>query len=297
MHDVRAAAASLALRLKWNTLFSIRFFAGKIINLLDLESLINLLRRIEREGIRAKRLLVLVDSRVILGVVSEGRSSSRKLFFLLRKLGFWCLASDIALELLWMPTWTNPADVLSRNKPFTSWLASLLKLSPPSSTVFASVHVISELDLLREQLSAAALTAEEHVRKLESSGAFSCSKMKLVYAQNETSQMAHVVASNSTPSDVRLLSRESVKKRLEGRENRRDSSLVPDTMLISSRFHLYFSELVSRHFIVFMGSRPEYWRNELLYRADDIERHPGPKRARPLRGRDVPIQDILPTTA
>ena len=86
-------------------------------------------------------------------------------------------------------------------------------------------------------------------------------------------------------------------KRLEGRENRRDSSLVPDTMLISSRFHLYFSELVSRHFIVFMGSRPEYWRNELLYRADDIERHPGPKRARPLRGRDVPIQDILPTTA
>ena len=48
---------------------------------------------------------------------------------------------------------------------------------------------------------------------------------------------------------------------------------------------------------VFMGSRPHYWRNELLYRAGDIERHSGPKRARPLRGRDVPMQDILPTTA
>ena len=196
-----------------------------------------------------------------------------------------------------MSTWTNPADVLSRNKSFTIWLASLLKLSSPSSTVFASVHALSELDLLREQLSAAILTTEEHVRKLESSDVFSCSKMKLVYAQNETSQMAYVMQSNSTSSDVRLLSRETVQNDWKGRENRRDSSLVPDTMLISSRSHLYFSELNSRHFIVFMGSRPEYWRNELLYRADDIERHPGPKRARPLRGRNVPIQDILPITA
>ena len=66
MHDVRAIAAPLALKLKWTTLFSHRFLAGKHINLLELESLIGLLRRITRAGIRAKRLLVLVDSRVVL---------------------------------------------------------------------------------------------------------------------------------------------------------------------------------------------------------------------------------------
>ena len=46
-----------------------------------------------------------------------------------------------------------------------------------------------------------------------------------------------------------------------------------------------------------MGSRPDCWRNELLYRAGDIERHPCPKRALLLRGRDVLVQDVLLTTA
>ena len=63
MHHVRAAAAPLALKLKWTTLFSYRFFAGKHINLLELESLISLQGRMTRAGIRGKRLLVLLDSR------------------------------------------------------------------------------------------------------------------------------------------------------------------------------------------------------------------------------------------
>ena len=36
-----------------------------------------------------------------------------------------------------------------------------------------------------------------------------------------------------------------------------------------------------------MGSLPDNWRIELLYRAGDIEGHPGPKRAFSSRGRDV----------
>ena len=113
MHDARAAAAPLALKLKWTSLFSYRFFAGKSINLLELESLISLLKRSAREETRAQRLLVLVDSRVVLEAVSKGRSRSRKINFLLRKLGFWCLAYDIALELVCVPTWANQADALS----------------------------------------------------------------------------------------------------------------------------------------------------------------------------------------
>ena len=77
--------------------FRIAFLKGKRINPLELESLVSLLTLVTREGTRRRRLLVLVDSRVVLGVVSKGRSSSRKTNFLLRKRGFG-LAYDIALE-------------------------------------------------------------------------------------------------------------------------------------------------------------------------------------------------------
>ena len=97
MHDGRALAAPITMKLNWTTMFSFRFSKGKHINVPELESLISLLRTITREGIRARRLVVLVDSRVVLGSVSKGRSSLRKINFLLRKLGFWCLAHDTAL--------------------------------------------------------------------------------------------------------------------------------------------------------------------------------------------------------
>ena len=91
-----------------------------------------------------------------LGAVSKGRSSSRMINFLLRKLGFWCPAYDIALELVWVPTWANPADASSRNKPIKSWHASLPKPPPRPTAIFATVHALSEQNLLREPLSATA---------------------------------------------------------------------------------------------------------------------------------------------
>ena len=111
MHDVRAAAAPLALKLEWTTLFSYRFFAGKHINLLELESLISLLRRITRAGKRRKWLLVLGGFARGLGSRLKRTVKHTKNNFLLRKLGFWCFA----LELVWVPTWANPADLPSRN--------------------------------------------------------------------------------------------------------------------------------------------------------------------------------------
>ena len=66
----------------WTAIFSYRFASSKQINLLELGSLISLFRRITREGVQARRVLVLV----VLGAVSKGRSSSRKVNFLLRKL-------------------------------------------------------------------------------------------------------------------------------------------------------------------------------------------------------------------
>ena len=70
-------------------------------------------------------------------------------------------------------------------------------------------------------LSAAARTAGEHKRELESSGAFSCSEMKPACVENETSQVTSVGESNSTPSRVRQLSREGVKNDWRDAKNRR----------------------------------------------------------------------------
>ena len=58
------------------------------------------------------------------------------------------LACDIALDLLWVPTWANPSVASSRSKSLENWCASLLKLRPPPTAVFASAHDLSELNLL-----------------------------------------------------------------------------------------------------------------------------------------------------
>ena len=111
--------------------------------------------------------------------------------------------------------------------------------------------------------------------------------------------MTYVGESNSTPSNVRLLSREGVRndwrdEKTDGAADCSHTSCWPchDPIFITPS---WFS--APRGLALPTGSRPDYWRNELLYRGDDIERHPGPKRALPLRGRDVLVPDVLPTTA
>ena len=107
--------------------FSCQFSKGKHINLESLESLISLLRRIRREGFRARRASF--TGGFTCGFRSRlGRTIQlTKIDFLLPKLGFWCFADHIALELLWVPTWANLEDALLGNKP-----ASLPKVPRPS---------------------------------------------------------------------------------------------------------------------------------------------------------------------
>ena len=101
-----------------------------------------------------------------------------------------------------------------------------------------------------------------------------------------------------TPSDARQLSREGVKN--DWKDGKADEAVdwshtsrwpCYDPIFISPRFN------APPGFTLPTGSRPDYWRNERLYRGGDIERHPGPKRALPSRGRSGLIQDMLPATA
>ena len=76
--DSRAAVAGLVVDLPWVESFSYRFRHPQHINLLELEALISLIRGLVDRGIGNRRVVCLVDSRVVLGSVCKGRSSSRR---------------------------------------------------------------------------------------------------------------------------------------------------------------------------------------------------------------------------
>ena len=201
-------------------------------------------------------------------------------------------------ELVWVPTWANPADAPSLSKPIESWYASLPKLPPAPTAVLASAHALSELELLRDPRSVAAHTAGEHVRELESSGAFSCLKSKPVYVENAPSQVTYAGESSSTPRDMRHLTRKGGKN--EWKDEKADGAAD------SSTSHW------PRHDPIFVApswyTAPpglglpteaglENWRNELLYREGEHRKTSWTQTHTFLRGRDVQMQDVLHTSA
>ena len=55
------------------------------------------------------------------GCVRKGRSSSRCLNFFLRRLAGWALSANITVDVIWAPTWANPADAPTRNYDIHEW--------------------------------------------------------------------------------------------------------------------------------------------------------------------------------
>ena len=85
-------------------------------------------------------------------------------------------------------------------------------------------------DLLREPLSVAH-TAGEHVRELESSGAFSCLKTKPVYAENAPSRVPYAGESTSTRTDMRPLPRKGVKNEWKDETRHIGLAVIPPLLL------------------------------------------------------------------
>ena len=100
--DSRAAAS--VVNLPWVESFSYRFQHPQHVNLLELEALIRLIRGPVDRGLGYRRVLCLVDRRVILGSVCNCRSSSRRVNFRLRRLGGLLLANNLSLDLCWIPS-------------------------------------------------------------------------------------------------------------------------------------------------------------------------------------------------
>ena len=88
------------------------------VNILETrEALASLLDFADQPDSFGKRVLMLSDSQVAIGVLSKGRSSSRPLNRLARRAAARRLAFQIVPIWRYVPTHRNHADALSRNLP------------------------------------------------------------------------------------------------------------------------------------------------------------------------------------
>ena len=85
------------------------------INLLELKALIHSVQwRARRQRFHSFRTMILIDNQSIVAVVTKGRSSSKQVNHLLRRLCSLCCALNLYLLIAWVDTTENPADEASR---------------------------------------------------------------------------------------------------------------------------------------------------------------------------------------
>eukprot|EP00438_Fugacium_kawagutii_P034020 Skav221004 [mRNA] locus=scaffold1846:71194:78195:+ [translate_table: standard] len=102
-------------RWKWHEIHHYRFEREEHINVLELRAYIHTMEwRLRNAGMGDVRALHLCDSQVVIAVCTKGRSSSRQLNRLLRKLGAMSIAGGLYPILAWIASELNPADGPSR---------------------------------------------------------------------------------------------------------------------------------------------------------------------------------------
>ena len=98
----------------WNTTGRCKFGHKQHINLLEMKMLKAELVDLVQTSVEPSRIVVLVDSRVVAGAYSKGRSSSKQLNRILRSMLCWSLVGRKSLHLLWVQSSKNPSDHPSR---------------------------------------------------------------------------------------------------------------------------------------------------------------------------------------
>ena len=83
--------------------------------MLELQSVLACVRRFARTvRCHEHRIILFVDSQVVLGGLRRGRSSSRRLNRVLQRLTALCFACDVLLHVFYVPSAENPSDPPSR---------------------------------------------------------------------------------------------------------------------------------------------------------------------------------------
>lgn len=94
---------------------SYKWLRREHINLLELRAILRTLEwRSRSTSFRDCRFLHLSDSQICISVLTKGRSSSRKINRILRKIAAFCLALNIYPLYAWIQSRLNPADAPSR---------------------------------------------------------------------------------------------------------------------------------------------------------------------------------------
>ena len=99
----------------WSTTHACTFSHRQHINILEMKMVKAELKDLTKNVSDPHRAVLLVDSRVVVGAFSKGRSSSRQLNRLLRSMLGWTIAGRVSLHLVWVGTKSNPADHPSRD--------------------------------------------------------------------------------------------------------------------------------------------------------------------------------------
>ena len=116
--DFVAAFKSLNLQFcdySWSVIVSVHWRNQEHINVLGARALLCAIKWLcSLKSIPGSRVNIFLDSSVVYAAASKGRSSSRKLNTVLRKIAVWCFVARLQLFLHWIPTDLNPADYPSR---------------------------------------------------------------------------------------------------------------------------------------------------------------------------------------
>ena len=100
---------------EWRHCRAFRWRRAEHINLLELRAALHAIQwRCRRAAFKDFRTMMLIDNQAILAVIAKGRSSSKKVNNLRRRLGALCCALNIYVLVCWVDTADNPADQASR---------------------------------------------------------------------------------------------------------------------------------------------------------------------------------------
>ena len=106
------------------------------INIQELLAVLDEVRLRINQGLQRSRIIIMIDSRVCVGAIAKGRSSSKLLNTHLRRLSILALAARVQVRVVWTATSANPADAPSRGVELPArtlmphWIHKLVKDSP-----------------------------------------------------------------------------------------------------------------------------------------------------------------------
>lgn len=149
--DNRSAFGPWTLSQRWKLEYFFQFRHSDHIDINEAWVVLSLVKKLVRAGVSRARIILLSDSRVVDGALAKGRSSSRHLNCILRKVFGYCVLGNVALDIGWLPTDCNPSDAPTR----CISLAKLFKTKAPDlgcsqlPRAVPTAATAAELDLLR----------------------------------------------------------------------------------------------------------------------------------------------------